>query len=213
MIADSLNLSPINIRGRTTIQGVGINFGTTINPYVTNSRGQVINQYAWSQNSGLAKLGSIANTNLSFGMQFNSKQGQRESDAARQAVEEDNLLPGDFRDYADFNIPWTFGFDYSFNYNRPNPNEKARISQTLNLRGSITLTKQWRINMNTNYDISARAFSFTNFSVYRDLHCWEMSLNFVPFGNMKSYSFNLNARTSMLKDLKISKQRSFFDNF
>ena len=213
MIADSLNLSPINIRGRTTIQGVGINFGTTINPYATNSRGQVINQFAWTQNSGLAKLGNIANTNLSFGMQFNSKQGQRESDAARQAVEDDNLLPGDFRDYADFNIPWTFGFDYSFNYNRPNPNEKARISQTLNLRGSVTLTKQWRINMNTNYDITARAFSFTNFSVYRDLHCWEMSLNFVPFGNMKSYSFNLNARTSMLKDLKISKQRSFFDNF
>ena len=67
--------------------------------------------------------------------------------------------------------------------------------------------------MNTNYDISAKAFSFTNFSIYRDLHCWEMSLNFVPFGYMKSYSFTLNARTSMLKDLKVSKQRSFYDNF
>jgi hypothetical protein len=81
------------------------------------------------------------------------------------------------------------------------------------MRGSLNLTKNWRFNMNTNYDIMAQAFSFTSFSVYRDLHCWEMSLNFVPFGRMKSYSFTLNARTSMLRDLKVTKQRSFYDNF
>ena len=213
LIADSFNLSPISIRGRTTIQGVGINFGSMIDPYMTNNRGQRINQYAWNNNKGLARLGRLVNSNVSFGMQFDSKKGKEESDDARESIEEDNVLPGDFRDYVDFNIPWNFGFDYSFSYNRPNPNEKARITQTLNLRGSVTLTDKWRINMNTNYDISAKAFSFTNFSIYRDLHCWEMSLNFVPFGYMKSYSFTLNARTSMLKDLKVSKQRSFYDNF
>jgi len=213
LIADSFNLSPISIRGRTTIQGVGINFGSMLDPYITNSRGQRINQYAWNNSKGLAKLGRLVNSNLSFGMQFDSKKGKKESDAARESIEEDNVLPGDFTNYVDFNIPWNFGFDYSLSYNRPNPNEKARITQTLNLRGSITLTEKWRINMNTNYDISAKAFSFTNFSINRDLHCWDMSLNFVPFGYMKSYSFTLNARTSMLKDLKISKQRSFYDNF
>ena len=197
MIADSFNLSPISVRGRTTIQGVGVNFGTMIDPYVTNSRGQRINEYAWTQNKGLAKIGRLTNANLSFGMQFDSKKGQRGSEAARESIEDDNLLPGDFQDYVDFNIPWNFGFDYSFNYTRPNPNDNARITQTINLRGSVTLTENWRINMNTNYDISAKAFSFTNFSVYRDLHCWEMSLNFVPFGYMKSYSFTLNARKSI----------------
>ncbi len=103
--------------------------------------------------------------------------------------------------------------NYSFNYMRPNPNLKGKFTQTVNLRGSLNLTQNWRINMNTNYDIAAREFSYTSFSVYRDLHCWEMSLNFVPFGRMKSYSFTLNARTSVLKDLKVSKQRSFYDNF
>ena len=86
-------------------------------------------------------------------------------------------------------------------------------AQLANSWGSLNLTQKWRINMNTNYDIMARQFSFTSFSVYRDLHCWEMSLNFVPFGRMKSYSFTLNARTSVLRDLKVSKQRSFYDNF
>lgn len=213
MIADSFKLALVNIRGRTTIGGVGVNFGTTLDPYYTNQRGVRVSQYAWNHNKGLAKLGRFTNANLSFGMQFSSKEGRKESDEAKEAIEEDNVLPGDFQNYVDFNIPWNVGFDYSFTYSRPNPNEKARLMQTLNLRGSLTLTKNWRINMNTNYDLSARAFSFTNFSVYRDLHCWEMSLNFVPFGYMKSYSFTLNARTSMLKDLKVTKQRSFYDNF
>jgi len=213
MIADSFNLSVVSIRGRTTIGGVGVNFGTTLDPYYTNERGQRISQYAWNHNKGLAKLGRFTNANLSFGMQFNSKEGRKESDEARQAIEEENILPGDFRHYVDFNIPWNVGFDYSFSYVKPIPSEKARLIQTVNLRGSLTLTKNWRINMNTNYDITAKAFSFTNFSVFRDLHCWEMSLNFVPFGYLKSYSFTLNARTSMLRDLKVTKQKSFYDNF
>lgn len=213
LIADSLNMTPVSIRGRTTVQGVGINFGTTLDPYMTDKNGRKINEFAWNHKQGLAKLGRLTNANLSFGMQFNSKQGQKESEAAREAIEEDQVLPGDFRDYVDFNIPWNVGFDYTFSYNRPNPNVKSRITQTLNLRGSVTLTQHWKLNMTTNYDIAAKAFSFTNFSVYRDLHCWEMSFNFVPFGYMKSYSFTLNARTSMLKDLKVNKQRSFYDNF
>lgn len=213
LIADSLNLQPISIRGRTTVQGIGINFGTTIDPYMTDSRGVKVNKYTWNYNRGLAKLGRLTNANLSFGLQFNSKKGEKESEKAKETIEGEDELPGDYHHYADFNIPWDFGFDYTFNYSRFNPNEKGRFTQTVNMRGSLNLTKNWRFNMNTNYDIMAKTFSFTSFSVYRDLHCWEMSLNFVPFGRMKSYSFTLNARTSMLRDLKVSKQRSFYDNF
>lgn len=213
LIGDSLNLSPISVRGRTTVKDVGINFGATLNPYMTNKDGVTINQYTWNHSRGIGKLGRLVNANLSFGLQFNSKKGEEESKKAKDAIEEENILPGDYRNYVDFNVPWDFGFDYSFNYTRPNPYLKGRFTQTINLRGSLSLTEKWKVNMNTNYDIMAREFSFTSFSVFRDLHCWEMSLNFVPFGRMKSYSFSLNARTSILRDLKITKQRSYFDNF
>jgi len=49
--------------------------------------------------------------------------------------------------------------------------------------------------------------------VNRDLHCWSMAFNFVPFGYMKSYSFTINAKSSMLKDLKIQKRQSHYDYF
>ena len=214
LIADSLNMTPISFRGRTTIKGVGINFGSTLNPYMTDQRGNLINEYMWNNARGLGKLGRLVNANLSFGLQFNSKKGEKEAEKNKEAIEgEEKVLPGDYTDYVDFNVPWDFGFDYSFNYNRPNPYEKGRLNQAINLRGSMSLTEKWRINMNTNFDITARQFSYTSFSVFRDLHCWEMSINFVPFGRMKSYSFTLNARTSILQDLKITKQRSFYDNF
>ncbi len=213
LIADSLNLSPINIRGRTTIKGVSINFGTTLNPYATDSLGRIIHKYMWSQSSGLAKLGRLTRANLSFGMSFKSKKGEKESEENRQAVEEEQLLPGDYSNYVDFNIPWDIRFNYNFNYSRTNPYEKGRFTQTLSLNGSASLTKNIRLSMNTNYDIMAGEFSFTTLNITRDLHCWQMSFNFVPFGYMKSYSFTINAKSTLLKDLKLDKRRSYYDKF
>ena len=67
--------------------------------------------------------------------------------------------------------------------------------------------------MNTNFDINAGQFSYTTFNVNRDLHCWQMAFSFVPFGYAKSYSFTINAKASMLKDLRVQKNQSFYDNF
>jgi hypothetical protein len=67
--------------------------------------------------------------------------------------------------------------------------------------------------VNTNYDIVAREFSFTTFNVNRDLHCWSMAFNFVPFGYMKSYSFTINAKSSMLKDLKFRNDKAITITF
>lgn len=120
-------------------------------------------------------------------------------------------MPG-YIPYYDFDVPWSFRFDYSLSYSRRNPYEKATINQSMNFSGRLSLTKEWNLNMNTNFDIQALKFSFTTFNVTRTMHCWSMAFNFVPFGARKSYSFTLNASSSMLKDLKIDKQRSWFDN-
>ncbi len=214
LIADSLNLAPINIRARTTVAGVSINMGGILDPYMTDETGTKIHKYVWNERSGLGKLGRLTRANLSFGMNFRSKQGQQEAQRNEELIEEENVLPGVYEDYYDFNIPWDFGFDYSFNYaGPPRPGVKGRITQTLGFRGNLNLTQNWRLSMQTNYDIMAREFSFTTFNVSRDLHCWAMAFNFVPFGYMKQYSFTINAKSSLLQDLRIQKRQSHFDNF
>lgn len=214
LIADSLNLAPVSMRARTTIAGVSINMGGILDPYEVNENYRKINKFVWNERKGLSKLGRLTRANLSFGMSFKSKKGDKEAEKNKELIESENLLQGDYADYIDFNIPWDFGFDYSFNYSGPTstaPN--GRVTQTLGFRGNINLTEKWRISMNTNFDIMAHEFSFTTFNVNRDLHCWSMAFNFVPFGYMKSYSFTINAKSSMLKDLKLQKQQSHYDNF
>jgi len=213
-IADSLNLSPINIRARTTVAGVSINMGGILNPYEVDSMYRPVHKYVWNTRKGIGKIGRLTRANLSFGMNFSSKKGKKESEESKQTIEENNLLPGDYADYTDFNVPWDFGFDYSFNYAGPSRSKpNGTVTQTLGFRGNVNVTQKWRLSMNTNFDIMAQEFSFTTFSVNRDLHCWTMAFNFVPFGYMKSYSFTINAKSSMLKDLRLQKRQSFYDNF
>ncbi|NQU53699.1 MAG: LPS-assembly protein LptD [Bacteroidetes bacterium] len=214
LIADSLNLTAISMRARTTISGVSINMGGVLDPYEVDENYRKIHKYVWNERKGMQKLGRLTRANLSFGMSFKSKKGEKESDNNKEIIEEVNLLQGEYDDYIDFNIPWDFGFDYSVNYSGPsNSAPNGRVTQTLGFRGNINLTEKWRISMNSNFDIMAQEFSFTTFNVNRDLHCWSMAFNFVPFGYMKSYSFTINAKSSMLKDLKLQKKQSHYDNF
>ncbi|MDD4225009.1 MAG: putative LPS assembly protein LptD [Mariniphaga sp.] len=214
LIADSLNLAPVNIMARTTVAGISINMGGVLDPYMTNEEGTKIHKYVWNEKSGLGKLGRLTRANLSFGLNFSSKKGKEQSTKNKEMIDNQHLMPGEYEQYVDFNIPWDFGFDYSFNYTGPRrPSDKGRYSQTVGFRGNLNLTDKWQLSMNTNYDIMAGEFSFTTFNVNRDLHCWSMAFNFVPFGYMKSYSFTINARSSMLRDLKLQKRQSHYDNF
>jgi len=219
MIADSFKLSPFAINARTTIKGVSINMGSILNPYVVDEKGNLHDEYVWNEAKGLGKLGRLTNANMSFGMSFDSKKDKKDSeekDGKEDPENEEKVLDGETQ-YMPFNIPWSFRFDYSFlYYNTFKPdqygNVKGTINQSLNLGGRLSLTEKWQMDVNTNFDIQAMKFSFTTINISRNLHCWGMSFNFVPFGDRKSYSFNISASSAMLRDLKIQKQSSWRDN-
>lgn len=219
LIADSLNLAPISIRARTTVAGVSINMGTILDPYEVNDKYQKIHQYVWNTRKGIQRLGRMTRANLSFGMNFSS-QNKKKKEPEKNPVPEDPEnsdvveIPDLSEHYMNFNIPWSFGFDYSFSYSGPSSSApNGRVTQTLGMRGNLSLTPKWKINMTTNFDINAGKFAYTTFNINRDLHCWQMAFSFVPFGYAKSYSFTINAKASMLKDLRVQKNQSFYDNF
>lgn len=230
LIADSLNLAPFSVRARTTIAGVSINMNTTLDPYMVNDDYQKIHKYVWNERSGLGKLGRVTRAGLSFGMNFRSKdnkeknneRGGQQNDLGNNGGDQEDMdeelsdapiLPL-YANYVDFSMPWDFSFDYSLNYSGPTKaNPDGNVSQTLGMRGNLSITEKWKLSANTNFDIEEMAFSFTTFNLTRDLHCWNMSFNFVPFGFRKSYSFTISASSAMLRDLKIEKQQSHYDNF
>ncbi len=217
LAADSLNLSNINIAARTKVAGVDLNFGAILDPYSMQD-GHLINQFEFS-NSG--KLARLTSANMSFGLSFKSKQGkEKEKEEAKLTPEQKNELEqvklrqksGDIPEYADFSVPWDLSFNYSFRYNRPDPEKSSTVTQTVDFSGNISMTKQWKIGFSSGLDVQKLQFTFTQFNIFRDLHCMQMSLNLIPFGYRQSYSFTIRATSSLLQDLKLSKRQSYQDN-
>jgi hypothetical protein len=111
--------------------------------------------------------------------------------------------------YVDFDIPWDIRVSYNLGYNKPGL-EKT-ITQTSSFSGNLKLTKKWKIGASSGFDFKTEKLSYTSFNIYRDLHCWEMSFNWVPFGLRQSFTFNINVKSSILKDLKLNRTKNWQD--
>lgn len=211
IMSDSLRWAPIAIAGRTKIKVLDLSFNMTLDPYAIapNEYGnyQRINRALVKETGHLVRM-TIAYVSASFSLNSKARQSQALT-TDQQAIYETIYGYPDY--YVDFNVPWNVRVSYTFRYTKPY-NEPS-ITQTFNVTGEVNITKKWKINVSTGYDIKNRKMSPTTIDIYRDLHCWEMSLHIVPFGQHKSYAFKINVKAAMLQDLKLNKKRSWYDNF
>ena len=127
------------------------------------------------------------------------------------APEERERIANNPEAYVDFNIPWTLRVNYNLTYSQPNFRESRNITNTIGFSGDVNLTPKWKIGFRTGYDFVQKDLTLTNIDIYRDLHCWEMTFNVVPFGSRRSYVFNIRVKSSILQDLKLSRRRSWYD--
>jgi hypothetical protein len=79
------------------------------------------------------------------------------------------------------------------------------------LNGDFNLTEGWKIAWRTGIDLVQKKINPTMVNVFRDLHCWEMSFNLVPFGTYRSYTFTLNAKGRTLQSLRLTRRRDWYD--
>lgn len=118
--------------------------------------------------------------------------------------------------YTIASIPWSFSFNYGLSlrygsFDKIRREYKYALSHSLSFNGNIQPTKNWRFNFNATYDFDAKKISYMTCNITRDLHCWNMSANFVPIGPYKSYSFSIAVSSSLLKDLKYDKHSNYRD--
>jgi hypothetical protein len=113
--------------------------------------------------------------------------------------------------YVDFNIPWNLSVFYTINYSRPDLASSEITTQSLSFNGDVSLTKKWKVSLSSGYDFTSKKMTLTSINIYRDLHCWEMRFNWVPFGFRQSFSIDINVKASVLKDLKLSRRKDWQD--
>jgi hypothetical protein len=224
-LAKEFKLSPFSLSANTNILDgkVNLNFGGSLDPYqyrldsVTEKTGRIyqtrVDQYVWNNKFS---LGQLTSANFAFSTNLNPKGNEKDKDTQKKIVQS-NLDESDKKTllqnadaYVDFSIPWNVRLNYNITYSKQGflP---PQIVQSIRLNGDFSLSDKWKITYNTGYDIEKKDFTQTNFSLTRDLHCWTMSLNWVPFGQFQSYNFFIGVKSSLLKDLKLNRTRSFFD--
>jgi lipopolysaccharide assembly outer membrane protein LptD (OstA) len=226
---DSLNMSYITISGRTTLwKNLDLKFGAQFDPYALDSAGNRINKSEWSVNRRLLRK-TNSNWAISFSYRLSDKDFKKKKSGSSggqgdMAGNTQNSHPGDLglgpdNEYVDWNIPWSLSFNYTFNFtNRLNyiNNEKIperNIVQTLGFNGQLNITPKWKITFSSGWDFVQKKVSLTSISLYRDLHCWEMRFNVIPYGPRKSWNFSINVKSALLQDLKLNKKKDFRDYY
>ena len=205
--ADSLRLAPISISGRATIvDRISLNMFGVFDPYVITNDGVRINKTEWSENNKLARFNSG-----NFSINFSILPRKKPLKSTQGTSEELNEINENRDAYNDFSIPFSLNVGYNFFFLN-NVNAPDQITQTLNFSGDLQLTPAWKVNYNSGYDFEQKDFSYTSLGINRNLHCWEMSLNWVPFGFQQNYFFQINVKSSLLQDLKLTKKDDRFDN-
>ena len=197
--ADSMNFSNISINARTKILNnkVDLNFSGTIDPYAIDTNNVRYNKYH-------GKLGRLTNATISTNFSFSADNGQNKE-------KKNDLVGGFYDDYVDFDVPWNISISYNLTYSKPSPYKSPTISQIINFSGDLSLTPKWKLTFQSGYDIKNKEVTSTSCSVTRDLHCWEMTFNCMPFGQHQSYNFEIHVRSSLLRDLKLTKRDSWYD--
>jgi lipopolysaccharide assembly outer membrane protein LptD (OstA) len=234
---DSLRWSNINLSARTTLfKKIQVSYSSSYSPYGLYSQpfygytmwdnytspfynsipGPVVNQSQFSMNKKPLRFIN-AGWNLSFGYDLKAKTKTAKPNApassSKEEIEDVKTHPNL---YIDWDNPWSLRFDYNFRLTSTpvltTGEIKRDIVQTLGASGDINITEKWKFSARTGYDFQAKDFSFTQITIYRNLHCWEMRMSWVPYGTQKSWNFQINAKSSLLQDLKLTKKKDFRDN-
>lgn len=221
---DSLRWSSLNVSGRTTLfKNLQIQYTGRWSPYAIDSLGRMINKFVWDVDRRILRR---ENTSWNFSMRYSinsSTFGSKTQASTSQATSTDEsgseeemaeimMNPDEF---IDWNQPWNFSMDYSLRlssqFSVQNDKFETQTVQSLNFNGDISLTQKWKIGFRSGYDFVSNKFTYTSFNFYRDLHCWEMRFNWIPTGTMKSWNFQINVKSPMLQDLKLTRKKDFRD--
>ena len=182
-----------------------------------NETGQRINSININENG--IPTPRLINARISTGFRF---EGNRIGITSEKITQEDSTANSDNLDEPNFGNRsfannrklstgklWSTSLSFSYSMNKANP---INVNETfwMSSNTSLQLTRKWRMQYNARYNLLDKDLVNHNFSIYRDLHCWEMSINWTPNGYGSGFYLKINVKSPTLRDLKLEQRGGIF---
>ncbi len=232
-LADSLKMNNVGVSMSTSVFGkLGINGNMNFDPYAIDGKGKRIDRYNILETGVPLRLTNVSGS-LSYSLSGKgtvkgndgSKSGGGDSGNAADYYRRiyyhpitGEYIPGGWLYYTNPNVPWSVNFNYNFSMNRTYEfindqlRKKDNYTQTLGVQGNIQLTPKMSVQAQSGWDFTAMKMTTTQFSFRYDLHCFNISVSWVPSGMYQSYSFLISANAAALADLlRFKKSTSYWD--
>lgn len=227
LMADSFKLSTLSVYLRSTLfETINITAGAVVDPYAVDAQGFRLNKYAW-EGGGKFTPGRLTNGNIAVSTSFRSKEKEKKDNETKQQNNDQGLpmtmeeqqaeldyIRNNPAEFTDFNIPWSLSVSYSLNFSRVFELDysgfRTDINSNLSLNGDFNLTPKWKMGMNTYYDFKTASIQSLTMFLSREMHCWQMSINVTPVGLYRFFNITINPKSSILRDIKVNRSRSFY---
>jgi hypothetical protein len=224
--ATSFKLSDLSLGYRVQIaKKLNVVISSSFSFYQRDSLGLRIDKYLFEQKN--FRLARLTSANFSTGYQFNpaAKPKSKANIPRATAPSNDQVLGAPnpvelYADYVDFDIPWEASVQYTASYttnSSPFRNDAyaARnpilANNSLTANGSVKLTENLRLSSSLSFDIASGTFVYPVINFTRDLHCWQITGMWMPVGITRGYSFTIAAKSSLLQDLKLNRNRTILN--
>lgn len=209
---DSMNLSNFSTNLRISpLKSVSLQISGTFSPYDwADSSGATLSDYAVNTRGNLGRF-----TNLTFATSYTFAPPKSREKLEKVKNEMEKNWNADYQYFIEhpeqiisFDIPWkvtaSYNSSWTANQNITTTNSKrSSVIQTLQFNGDASFTKRWKITGNANFDIETAQVTYSQLTLLRDMHCWQLSFNWTPIAQIKYFSFQMNAKSSLFSDAKL----------
>ncbi len=204
--AERERFRPVSARFTTTVLGVNANGGASFSAYAVDTL-VTASPVTYFETTGRP----LRLTNASFQVSRSFQSGRRTDASDVRPVQGAPVL-GDYDPgsvvprsatvgYLDYAAPWSVALGFTLNRTAATAFGDGRTLATLDVsQFNARLTPNWSVTGSTGVDLTSLEITTTRLGLRRDLHCWEMSVNWQPIGITKLFSVSLYVKSGFLRD-------------
>ncbi len=209
--ADSFKLSPLSFNANTTLFGmVSVTGSATFDAYAQSKTGRRLRNFAYYSEGD--KIAHFTNATFAASTYFDANKlktifgGTASTTPASDTRDKKAEVEKDF----------ITGGSLAYNVYMAGKKDKqgqdslAVTTHDISFNVNLNLTNNWTFTVGRiGYDLVGKRLTYPDFSVYRDLHCWEMGMSWQP--QIDTYTFFIRAKPGSLDFLKVPYNKNLYD--